>query len=163
MLKLYKSIDYEFFLLGYEWNPSILQEFFHPTTLATLNRHASCNCDVRQEWPIRLLLQLKCLVWKTASWTGSVSINWPRTQLLERLLYTQSYTLDSHRDKYSEKLKSRDLLLNTLLSLVNNFSSDPLLLKVTATVVKLPPITGDLAIIVDEHNPAMYHFTNLPR
>ncbi|XP_054283514.1 maestro heat-like repeat-containing protein family member 1 [Macrosteles quadrilineatus] len=48
-------------------------------------------------------------------------------------------TLDRHRDTYSENLKSRDLLLNTLLSLINSSSPDPLLLKVTAAVVKLPP------------------------
>uniref|UniRef100_A0A1B6KA60 Maestro heat-like repeat-containing protein family member 1 n=1 Tax=Graphocephala atropunctata TaxID=36148 RepID=A0A1B6KA60_9HEMI len=49
-------------------------------------------------------------------------------------------TLDRHRDTYSENLKSRDQLLTTLLSLIQIYAApDPLLLKVTAAVVKLPP------------------------
>jgi len=60
----------------------------------------------------------------------------------EAVLYTIANiadTLDRHRDTYSENLKSRDQLLNTLISLINNSPPDPLLLRVTAAVVKLPP------------------------
>ncbi|XP_046676920.1 maestro heat-like repeat-containing protein family member 1 isoform X2 [Homalodisca vitripennis] len=49
-------------------------------------------------------------------------------------------TLDRHRDTYSENLKSRDQLLTTLLSLIQNSPTpEPLILRVTAAIVKLPP------------------------
>uniref|UniRef100_A0A1B6DAP1 Maestro heat-like repeat-containing protein family member 1 n=1 Tax=Clastoptera arizonana TaxID=38151 RepID=A0A1B6DAP1_9HEMI len=54
-------------------------------------------------------------------------------------------SLDRHREDYSDSLKYKELFLDKLLAQINNSSvPEPMLFRVTAAIVKLPPsITSD--------------------
>ncbi|KAG8247359.1 hypothetical protein J6590_062421 [Homalodisca vitripennis] len=113
----------------------LLGKFTTPVQATKDGIPLSCYCRAIKE---QVLSSLLLLITPSTERILPKDAN-PESAAREAALFTIANiadTLDRHRDTYSENLKSRDQLLTTLLSLIQNSPTpEPLILRVTAAIV----------------------------